>query len=257
MEVGQGEVGEVAVPMVDLGREEGVEVVRTTTTATTTTLVEVPVVVWVMVVVVVAEQEGDEEVHHLHHLPDHLLPQTICQTKTFSLVSPFFALHLSGLTLWNTDDDPPPPPPPRRSEPPPKSNPAPRTTKTAAPPKPQKTTATVTTAATTTTKPTARRPPPAPVPSTSTVPYCECGYPALETSIILAGGPPCKQWGCGNLGKCEFFQVDKNPVPVPLIPQKRQSPEYVGNNLLLGDSLVLLSFVESCDKEDCEPVMSL
>lgn len=125
----------------------------------------------------------------------------------------------------NSDDDPPPPPL-KRQEPPPKQNPARNTTKAAAPPKPPKMTAT-TSSISSTTKPVVRQLPPAPVPSSSTVPYCDCGLPALETSIILARGPPCKQWGCGNLGKCEFFQVDKNPVPIPLIPQKRPSPEYV------------------------------
>ena len=79
---------------------------------------------------------------------------------------------------------------------------------------------------------------PAPIPSTSTVPYCECGHPALATSIILARGAPCKQWGCGNLGGCEFFQIDKNPVPIPLIPQKRPSSEYVKTNLILAGNLV-------------------
>lgn len=151
------------------------------------------------------------------------------------------------------DDDPPPPPPLRRPEPPPKPKPAPKTTKAAAPPKPPKTTASTTT----TTKPTVRLPPRAPVPSTSTVPYCECGYPALETSIIFAGGPPCKQWGCGNLGKCEFFQVDKNPVPIPLIPQKRPPSEYVRTSQLFAGVPVSLEFVEPCGQEDCKPVMSL
>ena len=145
------------------------------------------------------------------------------------------------------DDDPPPPP--RRPEPPPKPKPAPRTTKAAAPPKPPK-------VSTTTTKPVVRPPPPAPIPSTSTVPYCECGYPALETSVILAQGPPCKRWGCGNMGRCEFFQVDQNPVPAPLIPQKRPPSDYVRvNPLFVGNPVSLLS-VEPC-QEGREPAMSL
>ena len=189
-------------------------------TATMTAPVGLLVAVQDVVAVVVAVQEGEEEVRRPHHLlpPGHFLPQKIYWTRIFSLVGPFLLSALQGLTLWSTDDDPPPPP--RRPDPPPKLNPAPKTRKAPAPPKPPKTT--------TTAKPAVRPPPLAPVPSTSSVPYCECGYPALETSVILARGPPCKRWGCGNLGKCEFFQVDRNPVPVPLIPQKRPSSEQVG-----------------------------
>ncbi|KAF9650578.1 hypothetical protein BDM02DRAFT_1326229 [Thelephora ganbajun] len=72
--------------MVDLGREEGVEEVRTTTT----TPVEVLVVVQDVAVAAVAEQEGDGEVHrpcHLRHLPGHLLHQTTYWTRTFSLMT--------------------------------------------------------------------------------------------------------------------------------------------------------------------------
>ena len=250
--VGQGEVGEVADPMADLGREEEVVVVRIVTM--TAIPMALPVVVQDGAVVVVAEQEGEEEVHHPRHPPGHLLPQMSYRTKIFSLVSPFFALHPQGLTLWNIDDDPPPPP--KRANPPPKSNPVSKATKAAAPTKTIKTT-TTTTATTTTTKPAVRPPPPAPAPSTSTVPYCECGYPALETSIILARGPPCKQWRCGNLGNCEFFQVDKNPIPVPLIPQKRVSSEHVRTESHPSDLLVSVLFAESCDQEGCKSAMLL
>lgn len=227
---------------VGLGREAGVQEVQTTATTTTTTSMEAPAVV----VVVVADQgEGEEVRRHLYHPPGLLLPQTTCWTRTSSLVSPFPTPAVHRLILCDPDDDPhPPPPPPRRPEPP-KSNPAPKMAKAIAPPKPKKTT--VTTTATTTTKATVRPQSPAPVPSTSTVPYCECGYPALETSIILARGPPCKQWGCGNLGKCEFFQVDKNknPAPIPLIPQKRPSSEHVRIKLTLSWLSSLIAFSQN------------
>jgi len=97
--VGQGEVGEVVDPMTDLGREEGVGVVRT---VTMTTPMEVLVVVQEGAAVAVAEQEGEEEVHpshHPHHPLGHRLPQTIYWTRNFSLVSSCFALHFSGSDL--------------------------------------------------------------------------------------------------------------------------------------------------------------
>ena len=74
---------------VGLGQEGGAEEVRTTTKT-----VEALVVVRDLAAGVVAEQEGGgEALHHLHHLPDPLLPQMIYSTRTSSLVSPFPTLR--------------------------------------------------------------------------------------------------------------------------------------------------------------------
>lgn len=106
VEVGPGEVGEVVDQMADLEQEEEVGVVGTTMTTTPT---EVPVVVRDVAVAVVAvvELEGDEEVHHRRHPPGHRLPQTTCRTKTFSLVSPSFTVHVSRLNLMERRRRPP------------------------------------------------------------------------------------------------------------------------------------------------------
>ena len=93
--VGPGEAGGAVDQMADLEREEEVVVGGTTTMRT----MEVPVVVQGVAAAAVGELGGDEEGGRCrphHHPPDHLLPQMICWTRTFSLVGPSIPSAFQG-----------------------------------------------------------------------------------------------------------------------------------------------------------------